>query len=197
MTGPSGGLYYTRDLELFRMGLAHADRGKPRWRDDFDDRDPTHYLFPALNHNADEISCAIGAASLGRLKDTIIRRLSFVTDFVEFLSEESTICRPYAYSPGDSPFVFPVVVDIDKITCTKREFAEAVRAEGIDLSPHYNYLAYNWAWLKPYLSDDFVPVVARDFLDRSFNLYLNENYGQREARDAAAAILKVERHFRK
>jgi perosamine synthetase len=197
MTGPSGGLLYTRDLDLFRMGLAHADRGKPRWREDFDDRDPTDYLFPALNHNADEISCAIGVASLGRLKDTIIRRLSFITDFVELLSEESSICRPYAYSPGDSPFVFPVVVDIDKITCTKREFAEAVRAEGIDLSPHYNYLAYKWTWLKPYLSDDFVPVVARDFLDRSFNLYLNENYGQREARDAVSAIVKVERHFQK
>jgi perosamine synthetase len=197
MTGPSGGLLYTRDLDLFRMGLAHADRGKPRWREDFDDRDPTDYLFPALNHNADEISCAIGVASLRRLKDTIIRRLSFISDFVELLTDQSSICRPYAYSPSDSPFVFPVIVDTDKVACTKREFAEAVRAEGIDLSPHYNYLAYNWAWLKSYLSDDFVPVVAQDFLDRSFNLYLNENYGQREASDAVAAIVKVERHFRK
>jgi len=35
-----------------------------------------------------------------------------------------------------------------------------VQAEGIDLSPHYNYLAYDWKWLKPYLADDFEPVVA-------------------------------------
>ena len=178
MTGPSGGLVYTRDLDLFRKALAYADRGKPRWRNDFDDRDPTDYLFPALNHNTDEISCAIGVASLGRLQDTIVRRLSFVTDFAEMLLDNSEVCRPYNYSPGDSPFVFPVVVDIDRITCSKREFAEAVRAEGIDLSPHYNYFAAQWHWLKPYLVDDFVPATAQDFLARSFNLYLNEKYGR-------------------
>jgi perosamine synthetase len=197
MAGASSGIVYARDIDLFRIALAHADRGKPRWRDDFDDRDPSRYLFPALNHNTDELSCAIGIASLGRLKDTIVRRLSFVMDFAELLVENCEICRPYAYSPSDSPFVLPVVVDIDKITCTKLEFAMAVRAEGIDLSPHYHYLAYNWPWLKPHLADDFVPTSARSFLERSFNLYLNENYEHREAEDAVAAIAKVERHFRK
>jgi perosamine synthetase len=197
MTGASGGLVYTRDLELFRRALAHADRGKPRWLDDFDDRDPTNYLFPALNHNTDEISCAVGVASLGRLQDTIVRRLSFVTDFVDMLLEKSEVCRPYAYSPGDSPFVFPVIVDVDRITCSKREFAEAVRAEGIDLSPHYNYFVAQWHWVKPHLADGFAPRNAPDFLARSFNLYLNENYGRTEAEDAVAAIVKVERHFRK
>jgi dTDP-4-amino-4,6-dideoxygalactose transaminase len=197
MTGPSGGMVYARDLELYRTALAHADRGKPRWREDFSDRDPSGYLFPALNHHTDEISCAIGVASLGRLKDTITRRMAFVTDFADKLLERSEICRPYGYTPADSPFVFPVAVDIDKITCTKREFAAAVQAEGIDLSPHYNYLAYDWKWLKPYLADDFEPVVARHFLDRSFNLYLNENYGEREAEDMVNAITKVERYYRK
>jgi dTDP-4-amino-4,6-dideoxygalactose transaminase len=178
MTGPSGGVVYSRDLDLFRQALAHADRGKPRWRDDFDERDPSDNLFPALNHHTDEISCAIGVSSLARVNDTIMRRMSFVTDFAE-------------------PFVFPVIVDIDKLDCSKREFALAVRAEGIDLSPHYNYLAYDWKWLKPHLADDFEPLAARRFLERSFNLYLNENYGEREAEDCVNAIVKVERHYRK
>jgi dTDP-4-amino-4,6-dideoxygalactose transaminase len=197
MTGPSGGVVYSRDLDMFRQALAHADRGKPRWRDDFDERDPTNNLFPALNHHTDEISCAIGVASLARINDTIVRRMSFVTDFAERLLERSEVCRPYAYTPADSPFVFPVIVDTDKLDCTKREFALAVRAEGIDLSPHYNYLAYDWKWLKPHLADGFEPVNARRFLDSSFNLYLNENYGEREAEDAANAIVKVERHYRR
>jgi perosamine synthetase len=197
MAGPSGGVVYARDLELFRLALAHADRGKPRWRDDFDDRDPTNNLFPALNHHTDEISCAIGVASLARINDTIVRRLSFVADFAERLLERSEVCQPFDYTPADSPFVFPVIVDTDKLDCTKREFALAVRAEGIDLSPHYNYLAYDWKWLKPHLADDFEPINARRFLDRSFNLYLNENYGEREAEDAVNAIVKVERHYRR
>ena len=91
MTGPSGGVIYCRDLELFRKVLAHADRGKPRWREDFSDRDPSTYLFPALNHHTDEISCAIGVASLGRLGQTIMRRLSFVSDVAAGLAESVKI----------------------------------------------------------------------------------------------------------
>src|SRR5262249_60313236 len=55
MTGPSGGLVYSTNLDIFRSALTHSDRGKPRWRDDFDDRNPSTYLAPALNHHTDEI----------------------------------------------------------------------------------------------------------------------------------------------
>jgi perosamine synthetase len=195
MTGASGGIVYTRDLETYRRALAHADRGKPRWREDFSDRDPSGYLFPALNHNTDEISCAIGLASLGRLDQTIMRRLSFVADVVAGLVEASRICRPYAQSPTDSPFFYPVVVAPERLSCSKTEFAKAVLAEGIDLNPHYCYVVDEWPWVQPYLADGFRTETARSIRDRSFNLYLNERYGEREAADTVEAIVKVERHF--
>jgi dTDP-4-amino-4,6-dideoxygalactose transaminase len=195
MTGPSGGVVYSRNLDLFRRALAHADRGKPRWREDFDDRDPSTYLFPALNHHTDEISCAIGFASLRRLGTTIVNRLAFVSDFVARLVDASEVCRPYRFSPTDSPFFYPVVVEREKIACSKTEFAEAVRGEGIDLNPHYKYLVAEWPFIRPYLADDFDPPNARDIRDRSFNLYLNEKYGEQESRDAVKAIVKVEKHF--
>lgn len=195
MTGPSGGVVYSRDLDLFRNALAHADRGKPIWRGDFSDRDPTGYLFPALNFNTNEISCAIGIASLARLSDTIMRRLSFVSDVVAGLVESASICRPYEHRPTDSPFFYPVIVDSARITCTKTEFAEAVRAEGIDLNPHYQYVIDEWPWLRPHLGDNFRAENARSIRDRSFNLYLNENYGESEATDTVNAIVKVESHY--
>ena len=195
MTGPSGGVVYCRDLDLYRNVLAHADRGKPRWREDFSDRDPSTYLFPALNHHTDEISCAIGVASLGRLDTTIIRRLSYVSDVAAGLADQARICRAYPLSPNDSPFFFPIVVDIDRIGCSKIEFAEAVRVEGIDLNPHYRFVVDEWPWVQPYLADEFKTENARSIRDRSFCLYLNENYGEDEANDTVEAILKVERHF--
>jgi perosamine synthetase len=195
VTGASGGLVYSRDLEVFRRALAHADRGKPRWRDDFDDRNPNTFLFPALNHHTDEISCAVGLASLSRLQDTIVRRLSFVTELTVRMLDECTVCRPYGYLPGDSPFVYPLLVDLDRISCPKIEFARAVLAEGIGLNPHYQYLVADWPYLKPYLADDFGTPNARAMRDRSFMLYLNENYGEREVEDVVAAIRKVEHHY--
>lgn len=197
ITGASGGVVYTRNLEIFRMALAHADRGKPRWQEDFDDRDPSSYLFPALNHHTDEISCAIGVASLNRLSQTITNRLAFVFDLVAKMWGRAEICRAYSFSPTDSPFFFPVLVDIENITCSKIDFADAVQKEGIDLNLHYQYVVADWPMIKPYLADPFETPNARSIRDRSFNIYLNENYGEQEATDCAKAIKKVEIFFRK
>lgn len=196
-SGPSGGLIYSRDLTLFQKMMMHADRGKPRWRDDFDDRDPNTYLVPALNHHTDEISCAIGYASLGRLNETIISRLAFASDLVARLYDGSTVCRGYPFMPTASLYFFPIIVDVDAITCSKTEFAEAVRAEGVDLNPHYKYLVRDWPYIQPYLADDYDPPNARSIRDRSFNLYLNEKYGEQESRDIVKAIVKVEKFYKK
>ena len=195
-SGPSGGLVYCRDEEIFHKAIIYADRGKPRWRDDFDDRDPSTYLVPALNHNTDEISCAIGISSLQRLPATIVNRLAFVSDLVSRF-EGAKVCTPFRFMPTSSPFVHPMLVDPDAITCSKTEFAEAVRAEGIDLNPHYKYLVADWPYVQPYLADRFDPPNARFIRDRTFVLYLNEKYGDQESRDVVKAVKKVERHFMK
>lgn len=196
ITGASGGVVFSMDRDIHRMALAHADRGKPRWQDGFDDRDPGQFLFPALNLHTDELSCAVGLASVGRLADTRARRLAFVETVSRAIDDSCRICRPYGYDAHASPFIYPVFVDIDAISVTKQRFAEAVRAEGIGLSPHYCYLAADWPWLRPYLADAFDCPNARRVIDRTFNLYLNENYGPGEARDCAAAIAKVEKAYR-
>jgi dTDP-4-amino-4,6-dideoxygalactose transaminase len=197
VTGASGGVVYTGDLQLHHQALAHADRGKPSWREGFDDRDPNQFLFPALNLHTDELSCAIGAASLARLENTILRRLTFVAELTGRLRDRSEVCSPYGYTPNMSPFVYPVIVDLDRISGTKQEFAASVRAEGIALNPHYQYVVAEWPWAGPYLADGFDTPNARDIRDRSFCLYLNENYGIPEASDCCNAIVKVERHFRR
>jgi perosamine synthetase len=195
ITGASGGLVYSRDLELYHCALAHADRGKPSWKTGFDDRDPAQFMFPALNFHTDEISCAIGIASLKRLPETIARRRAFVARFAALLRERSNLCLPYPRNDEDSPFIYPVVVDRSRLGCDTPTFGKAVIAEGIGLNPHYAYLVADWPWVRPYLADDFETKNARAIRDATFNLYLNENYGEAEAEDAAAAIVKVERRF--
>ena len=197
MAGGSSGVVYTRDLDMHHLALAYADRGKPRWRDDHDDRDPRSFLFPALNVHSDEISCAIGVASLGRLGETIRRRLDFVDECARLLVERSTACTPYAHSRADSPFVVPVILDPAKVSCNTVAFAEAVRAEGIPLNTRYRYVVAEWPWVHKYLADDFATPVAFSIRDRSFALYVNENYGAAEAADVVEAIVKVERHYRR
>ena len=195
--GASGGLVYTKDIETYRCALAYADRGKPVWRDDISLKDPTHALFPALNFNTDEFSCAIGLSSLKRLQDAVDKRVLFVSRLASLVESQSKVCKPYAFHNGFSPFFFPIFVDAEKLNCSKTTFAEALAAEGIDLNPHYGCVISSWPWAQPYLSDDFVTTNALSTRDRSFNLFLNERYGEEEAQDVIAAILKVERYFMK
>ncbi len=194
ITGGTGGVVFAADEDLFRRALAHADRGKPRWRDDFDDRDPTTYLHPALNFHLDELSCAVGHASLARLDETIAARMKYVRG-MDALTAMSGICGPSGWTDGDSPFFYPLVVDTGRLTCDKTDFARSVLAEGIGLNPHYQYLVSTWPWVSDHASDDFACPNAADFLARSFNLYVNENYGEQEIADTLAAISKVEGVF--
>jgi dTDP-4-amino-4,6-dideoxygalactose transaminase len=195
MTGASGGVVYTQNKELFHNALAYADRGKPRWREDFDDKDPSGYLFPALNFHTDEISCAIGLSSLGRLNKTIKSRLSFATKINQAMND-SEVCTSFKISEGDSPFILPIIVDDEKITCSKIDFARAVLAEGISLNVEYKYLVRDWAWVKPYLADNFNTVNARLMIKKTFCLYLNEKYTNKEAVDTFSAIKKVENFYK-
>lgn len=193
MTGGSGGVVYSRNLDLYRNALAHADRGKPKWIEGFDDRNPEHFLFPALNWNNDELSCAIGIASLRRLPDTIRRRVSFISELAACMEEHDTMFSLMPWRPTDSPFYLPVFVDMKRARKSKIEIAEAVRAEGVPLNPHYRYVVAEWPWAKKCMADDFGTPVAVDNRNRSFALYLNENHGVEEAADIAAAFLKVDR----
>lgn len=197
ISGSSGGLVFTRDLALFRQAQAHADHGKPVWRAELNLKDPRHALFPALNFNTNELSCAIALASLRRLQETIDKRLAFLERFIAALQASSRACRPSAFHRGFSPFFFPVMVDAERLTCSKVQFAQALLAEGINLDPEYGCVVRSWTWALPYLSDDFETANALAMRDGSFNLFLNERYGDEEVRDIIAAIKKAERHFLK
>ena len=47
------------------------------------------------------------------------------------------------------------------------------------------------------MKDDFVAKNAEDVRNRSFNLFLNENYGMEEAADIAGALVKLCNKFKK
>src|SRR5262249_61525144 len=59
MTGGAGGVGFSKDIDLFRQALAHADRGKPSWVADFDDPKPNQFLVPAHHFHTYELPCPI------------------------------------------------------------------------------------------------------------------------------------------
>lgn len=194
-TGGCGGIVFTRSQELYHLARAYADRGKPFWHPDFDGKDSTTFLFPALNFNVDEISCAIGLKSINKLDETIHKRNIFLQDLNAAIKLHSKVCKPTPVSLDNSPFFHPVFVDTAQISCSKQEFAKAIQSEGIEINPHYMYVVSECPWVKPYLANDFDFPNALNSRNISFNILFNENYGRKEVEDITAAILKVEQAY--
>lgn len=150
-----GGVVYCQNIELYHRTLALADRGKPLWSDDYAPRDPSGYLFPALNLNGNELGCAIGIASLQRLPQTIERRRHYAARIAEELYHHANYCRPMIDWRNTAPFVLPIRCDLASFGISAKSFGKTLLAEGIELNPCYQYLACDWPWLQPYLVDDF------------------------------------------
>src|SRR6266542_2801114 len=128
-TGGCGGVIFTPDEKLYHLVRAYADRGKPFWQSGFNDKDPKQFLFPALNLNIDELSCSIGIQTLDKLDRTNQRRREFLRSLSDALCQRSAVCSPSPVSDNDAPFFFPIFVAREKLSCSVREFADAIAAE--------------------------------------------------------------------
>lgn len=192
----SGGLIYCKDKSLYHKVLAYSDRGKPLWSKDYVERDPSQHLFPALNWNTNDFSCAVTLASLKRLQDTITKRTESMQSIKQALNNESEICKILDWQGEPSPFFIQVFIDVNKIKCEKIEFCEALLKEGVPLNPNYKFLISDWGWSHQYFQSQ--PVVTRnanEARDHSFNLYVNEHYTQANTEAIIGAIKKVESYF--
>jgi len=195
--GASSGLVFTKNFDLYRRALSCSDRGKQLWRLDLNLNDPGNDLFPALNWNSSEMSNAIGLASLRRLDDTNRRRRRFLWKLIHRMSERPSVCSPSAFHDGFAPYYFPIFVDSSQLRVSVDKFALAVAAEGIPLGARYGCVVSSWPWTEDIMADSFFPQNAVSTRDRSFNLHLNENYGDEEVGDIVDAIDKVAQTYKK
>ena len=194
--GGSGGLIYTKSKTLYQSILAHSDRGKELWKNYSHYNDIRKQLFPALNFNINEFSCAIGSASLKRLDQSIKKRNNFLKKLVKALSF-SKVCSPYPFNDKFSPFYFPIFVNKRLIKYTKNEFARVLLSKGVNLIPEYGQIVSSWKWARPYMTKNHSTPNAISIRDSSFNLFLNEKYGEIELRKITNTILQVEKKFLK
>ena len=195
MFGGSGGIVYSKKKNYLKKMLAYSDRGKPIWKKKLDTRDPSEYLFPALNWNINEFSAAIGLASLKRLNQTVKDRLKIINMLSSEIKSKSKVCFPYLFEKGAAPYFFPIWVNTKLINCSKKTFAEAIKSEGIELNSNYKFLCSDWGWAKNQFPKKIITPNAEFLRNNSFNLFINEKYTYLEVKDIVTAILKVENFY--
>jgi perosamine synthetase len=191
----SAGIIYTKNKNLYHNILAHADRGKQVWKKNLNLKDPSKALYPALNFNTNEFSSAITYASLSRVKKTIKDRINFLKKINILLKKTKTCFIQYEKFDLFSPFYVSISVRINLLRVNKLKFVNELKKEEIPLLGSYGCVISEWKWAKKFLNDKFITKNAIDFKNKSFNLFLNENYSQREANFIFKKILKVEKKY--
>lgn len=179
-TGGSGGVVYTKDFEKFKLIRAFADRGKPFFDDGFEEKNPNTFMFPALNLNLDEISCALGIYSLEKLEETNYKRKVFIQNLTKSLDLNNQICKINEISDGDTPFfwIFKFKEFVSKKI--KDRFFKYLSENSIPINQNYSYVACEWNYAKEYYYDDFRTENALDYKSKTFNILFNENFLEKE-----------------
>ena len=189
-TGGSGGVVFTKNETIAQAVIEESDRGRPKWSNEYRSGDPGHATVSSLNFNTDEFSCAIGLASLYRLEDTIQRRRKFLLDLVKKAKQLEPFFRIMNNSLGQSPFFIPLIVS-NEFEPRKVEIAKILQSEGISLLPVFNNIVADWEITQKLNWKVIKSLNAKSMKARSFNLFLNENYGEREATEIVEALEKV------
>ncbi len=189
-TGGSGGVVFTNDENIAKAVIEESDRGRPKWSSEYRTGDPGNAMVSALNFNTDEFSCAIGLASLKRLEETIQKRRKFLAELNTKIKRVEPYFRLMNNSLGQSPFFIPLIVE-KEFESRKVEIAEILQAEGISLLPVFTNIVADWDIAKKLNWKIIKSTNAESMKARSFNLFLNENYMEREASEIVEALEKV------
>lgn len=189
-TGGSGGIVFSNDSAIANAVIEESDRGRPKWSNEYRAGDPGHATVSALNFNTDEISCAIGLASLNRLENTIQRRREFLFELDSMMQSLAPHFRLMTHSRGQSPFFIPIIVS-SNYESRKLEIADLLKCEGISLLPSFHNVVADWEIAEKLKWKIIKAQNAKSMKARSFNLFLNENYENQEVQEIISALKKV------
>jgi len=186
-TCSSGGIVFTKSLEVYHKIIEFSDRGRKKWDNKFTARDIGSTEEISLNYNTNELSSAVGIASLARLKQTIHARLELACRLADGLNEYSKYLSPMKFNSGSSPFLFPVVFT-DAGLRIKDVLFEQLKRDNIPFAPSYQCFAYTWPIAQRKIDSSLVSYIRRGFKrsiysenatklnKKVFNLFLHEGY---------------------
>jgi perosamine synthetase len=211
MTAGDGGISITNDDQLAANARLFADKGWPRGGEARD------YLFLGANYRMNELTGAVAYAQLGRVETSVTNRRAAAAKLTARINTIEGV-NPPAERPNckHSFWQYPITIDEEVLGCSPKDFADAVRAEGIPCGVGYigrpiymtqmiyersAYGTSHCPWTchlasreVEYHEQDCPNTL--DILRRIILIYWNENYRDREVQDIGDALDKVAAHFR-
>ena len=193
-TGGCGGIYLTKDYELYKKMRLYSDRGKAFYERNFVARHFDQYALAGFNFNQDELSCAIGSSTLKRLKKVIHLRDIFACYLSNHLFKLGSKCNVCFLKNKDfKPSYFYLIIKMNSpdLIRNKKKFVEYLEINNVPINGSCREVVTEWKWLKEELENSHTPN-AIQFRDSTFNLLFHEKYRKFHAIKIANMIYKSE-----
>ena len=147
---------------------------------------------PGFKYNLSDVLAAIGLGQLERFDEMQRRRAELVARYDALLADVPEVRRPRC-GPASTHarHLYPVALELERLTCDRARFIDELRAENIGTSVHFIPIH-----LHPYFQrqlgakpGDFP--VAEDAYRRAVTLPLFPDMTPRDVEDVVAAVRKV------
>jgi perosamine synthetase len=157
-----------------------------------------HYEMVLLgfNYRLPDIACALGVEQLRRLDANLARRREIAARYKAVLREVSGVILPPVRPEVDPAWhLYPIRLDLARLTADRAQIFRALRAENIGVSVHYIPVHFH-----PYYRDRFgykegdFPV-AEDAYARLLSLPMFHGMTDQDADDVIQAVRKVVEHY--
>ena len=208
-----GGVVASNDPRIGPALLKFSDKGNDRYDAGFT-WDKTPVL--ATNYRMSELQAAFGAAQLQRLEGIAAKRAALGRLLIEGISGLPAVVPPHLDAADRGTFwFFYFRLRLERLKCTRAEFADALRAEGVACSAGYipvpiyklpyfqqhGFFAGRWPIKELGLTKmDYTQVKcpeAEAMLATGINCTLNESMDETLVREMGAAVRKVAKHYTK
>lgn len=210
--GGQGGMVVTNDEELYWNAKRFADRGKP-----FNSDAPGN-MFLGINYRMTELGAAIGRVQLQKLPTIVANRRRLMAVLGEELAAADLQCVKLGKQiegANSAYWFFLIRFFAERSTVDKAQFAAAVAAEGAPVGADYAALAYanpyimdrqtygqsGCPWCCPFwggeINYEHCCPGAEDAIAINMRGTVHESMSDDDARAMAAAIIKVDRVYRK
>jgi len=149
-------------------------------------------------YNLSDVLAAIGVGQLDRFEEFQRRRLELVERYRAGLADVPEVRIPVARPDVTHAWhLFPIALELDRLTIDRAQFIRELRAENIGTSVHFIPIHFHPHFRDSLRLAEGAFPVAEDAYRRAITLPLFPRMADRDADDVCEAVRRIARHFRR
>ena len=195
-----GGMLTTNDSERADLMRCYGLHGMSRgaWQRYTSTNSDLHYdiVYPGYKYNMPDIAASVALQQLAKLEGFIARRREYADMYFELLKDQEALILPTSLRPQSRSIrcawhLYPVMVRLEQLTCSRDEIMRALIKENIGVATHFRALFEQPYYRDKYrLRGDAYPN-AKFVSDRVFSIPLSTKISRQDIQGVVTALNKV------